>query len=101
MDKAKGKPRTPGQDSASLAKQAEAAFGKGGDGLAWLRDDGAVCFGDECVVINRDKTTGALELQVKPDKCGAATGEVILDHLIRTAGKGVNIKIPPMEDKPK
>lgn len=101
MGKTKDESKKSFDSPSSLKNEVEAAFGKGGDGVAWIREDGAVCIGDGCVVIDRNKTTGQLDMDIKPDKCGSAVGEVILDHLIRTAGKGVNIRIPPIEDKPK
>ena len=72
---------------------------KGRDAFIWIRDDGAVCFGDECATLKPgpDKT---LELAIKPDKCGSQVGEIILDHLIKTAGQGVTIKIMPVGDPP-
>lgn len=80
----------------SLKDQVTAAFGEGGDAGVWIRADGAVCFGDECVVI-KPAPDGTLDLEVKPDRCGAEAGGIILDHLIKTAGKGVNIRIPPAD----
>ena len=98
MDKAKDRQRTINSAS-SLKDEVKEAVGKGRDYFVWLRDDGAVCFGDECVVLNRNEATGELDMEVKPDRCGAVAGEKILDHLIRTAGKGVHIHIPPIEGK--
>jgi len=86
----------PPSPAASLKNQVEKAFGEGGDAGVWIREDGAVCFGDECVVI-KPAPDGTLDLEVKPDRCGADAGSVILDHLIKTAGKGVNIRIPPAD----
>jgi len=80
----------------SVENEVKEALGEGGDSLVWVRDDGAVCVGDECIAINPGED-GSLDIQIKPDKCGSEAGSVILDHLIRTAGKGVNIKIPPVE----
>ena len=80
----------------SVKDEVEKALGGGGDTGVWVRADGAVCFGDECVVIKPGEN-GTLDLEVKPDRCGSEAGSVILDHLIRTAGKGVNIKIPPVD----
>ena len=74
------------------AKVLEAAA-KSGAGAAWIREDGAVCFGDECAVL-KPTEQGKLGLTIKPTRCGEATGRVLLDYLIRTAGKGVVIEIP-------
>jgi len=81
---------------ANIASTQEEAFElaqKTGVGFGWIREDGAVCFGDECVVIQPNEK-GKLQLTVKPNKCGELTGRVLLDYLIKTAGKGVVIEIP-------
>jgi len=36
---------------------------------AWIRDDGAICFGDECAVL-KIADNGKLALTVKPTRCG-------------------------------
>jgi len=66
---------------------------KSGAGFAWIREDGAVCFGDECAVL-KPTESGKLGLTVRPNKCGEETGRVLLEYLIKTAGKGVQIEIP-------
>jgi len=81
---------------ASVEGEVKEALGKGGDSAVWVRDDGAICVGDECIVIKPSTENDSLDIEVKPDKCGEAAGSVILDYLIRTAGKGINIKIPPV-----
>jgi len=63
------------------------------DSFVWLRDDGAVCFGNECAVISPTET-GRLGLTIKPDRCGEQIGAILIDYLVRTAGKGVVIEIP-------
>jgi hypothetical protein len=73
-------------------KALEAAT-KSGAGFAWIREDGAVCFRDECVVL-KPQDDGKLNLQVKPSRCGKETGRVILDYLLKTTGKGITIEIP-------
>jgi len=85
---------------ASTQEEAGELALKAGVGFGWIREDGAVCFGDECVVIQpNDK--GKLQLTVKPNRCGELTGEVLLDYLIKTAGKGVVIEIPSeLEETP-
>lgn len=74
------------------AKALEAAA-ESGAGVAWIRADGAVCFGDECAVLKPNEQ-GKLQLTVKPSKCGEETGRVLVDYLVKTAGKGVVIEIP-------
>ena len=63
------------------------------DSPVWVREDGAICFGEECVSIV-PTSTGRLGLTIRPDKCGEQAGAILLDYLIRTAGKGVVIEIP-------
>jgi len=74
-----------GKDGADQAKAKRDAV--------WVREDGAICFGEECATI-APTDTGRLGLTIRPDKCGQATGAILLDYLIRTAGKGVVIEIP-------
>ncbi|MBA7555025.1 hypothetical protein ES705_47670 [subsurface metagenome] len=78
--------------SRAQAKALEAAA-KSGAGFAWIREDGAVCFGDECAVL-KPTADGKLGLTVRPNKCGEKTGKILLEYLIKTAGKGVQIEIP-------
>ena len=80
-------------DTARAEAKALEAAAKSGAGFAWVREDGAVCFGDECAVL-KPTDNGKLGLTIKPSKCGEQTGRVLLDYLIRTAGKGVQIEIP-------
>lgn len=74
------------------AKTLEAAT-ESGASLAWIREDGAICFGDECAVL-KPTPEGKLGLTVKPNKCGEEQGRLLLDYLLKTAGKGVLIEIP-------
>ncbi|MBA7712925.1 hypothetical protein ES703_121919 [subsurface metagenome] len=74
------------------AKALEAAT-ESGASLAWIREDGAICFGDECAVL-KPTPEGKLGLTVKPNKCGEEQGRLLLDYLLKTAGKGVVIEIP-------
>ena len=78
--------------SRAQAKALEAAA-KSGAGIAWIREDGAVCFGDECAVL-KPTEDGKLGLTIRPNKCGEETGRILLDYLVKTAGKGVQIEIP-------
>lgn len=77
----------------TLGKKVGEDYGEVAGRFAWVREDGAVCFGDECVTIKPDDK-GKLNITVKPSRCGEATGKVILDYLYKTAGKGVVIEIP-------
>jgi len=82
-----------GANIASTQEEALDLAEKVGVGFGWIREDGAVCFGDECVVIQPSEQ-GKLSLTVKPSKCGELTGRVLLDYLVKTAGRGVQIEIP-------
>jgi hypothetical protein len=66
------------------------------DRRVWVRQDGAVCFGDECVIL-KPESDGALRLEIHPDACGEQAGSVIIEHLIKSVGKGVHIVIPATE----
>lgn len=79
----------------SIRSEAEAndAIAQSRAGFAWVRSDGAICFGDECAVL-KPTESGKLGLTVRPDRCGQETGRLLLDYLINTAGKGVQIEIP-------
>ena len=79
-------PNTPKSKARETAKEA-------GLGAGWVREDGAICFGDECVVL-KPQDNGKLHMEVKPTRCGEETGRILLDHLVKTAGKGVVIEIP-------
>lgn len=63
-----------------------------------LREDGAIVFGNGCLIL-KPTDDNKLKLTIAPTKCGEATGKVVLDYLLRTAGKGVIIEIPPVEEK--
>lgn len=80
-------------DTARAKAKALEAAAKSGAGFAWVREDGAICFGDECAVLQPNER-GKLQLTVKPSRCGEETGRVLLDYLVKTAGKGVVIEIP-------
>jgi hypothetical protein len=80
-------------DSTGAQSKALEAAAKSGAGFAWVREDGAICFGDECAVL-KPTQNGKLGLTIKPSKCGEQTGRILLDYLVKTAGKGVQIEIP-------
>ena len=63
------------------------------DSSVWLRGDGAICFGNDCASL-KPTESGKLKLTVKPNRCGEAIGTQLVDYLIKTAGKGVEIEIP-------
>ena len=67
--------------------------GSGEKDAVWLREDGAICFGDGCASL-KPTESGKLKLTVKPNRCGEAIGTQLVEYLIKTAGKGVEIEIP-------
>lgn len=87
----------PGKRKSDTVARAESealeAAAKSGAGLAWIREDGAVCFGNECAVLQVTEQ-GKLSLSIRPNRCGEEAGRVLLDYLVKTAGKGVQIEIP-------
>jgi hypothetical protein len=68
-------------------------------GNAELRKDGAVVFGGGCLIL-KPTEDDKLKLTIQPTKCGELQGKVLLDYLVKTAGKGVIIEIPPAEEEP-
>jgi len=84
-----------GKSSATVRAESKAleAAAKSGAGIAWIREDGAICFGDECAVLKVTEQ-GKLGLTIRPNKCGEEAGRILLDYLVKTAGKGVQIEIP-------
>jgi len=72
-----------------------------GDSGIWIREDGAVCIGNECVSIK----TGAdheMELTVDPDRCSCEIADKFLDIVSAgvLSGKGITITMKPRTKKP-
>jgi len=78
--------------SNALKKQVEKALGKSGKGAMWVRDDGAICFGDECVVFFQRKS-GGIDIAIDPTTCGGEFGEALVDKFSKGVGRDVNLKI--------
>lgn len=100
MDKAKRKGNA--DTTHRLKDEVEKATGSRGDELTqelhigvWVREDGAVCFGDECVVVKPEGVNNALSIEIDPSSCGSVAGEAIVEHLIKTIGRGgeTNFKV--------
>ena len=81
----------------SQAEAQELAKGAG-FGHTTLQDDGTVVIGGGCAAF-KPTVEGPLKITIQPSKCGEAHGKVLLDYLIKTAGKGVLIEIPSIEDQ--
>lgn len=92
MDKTTSKSGGKKITSQSIKDEADKALGTSGTRAVRIREDGAVCFGDDCVII-KPAADGTLDLEVDPSSCGTVAGKKVLEHLISTAGKGVNIKV--------
>jgi len=75
-----------------LKKKVEKALGSSGKGAMWIRDDGAVCFGDECVVFSQRKS-GGIDIAIDPSTCGGEFGEALVDKFSKGIGRDVNLKI--------
>ena len=88
-----------GKESAKgLKKQVEAALGGGGRGDIWVREsDGAICIGDECIVVS-SRASGGINIDVDSGAWGSAYREKLVDKLIKGAGKGVNIRVRSKRD---
>ena len=54
----------------------------------WIREDGAICIGDECMVIKRREGSRDLDIEIKPDRCGEAIAEAFSDTIYKTIGRG-------------
>jgi len=81
-----------------LKKQVEKALGGGGRGDIWIREsDGAICIGDECIVVS-SRASGGINIDVDAGACGSAYREKLVDKLVKGAGRGVNIRIRSKRD---
>jgi len=98
MDKTKGKrdgATAPGtQDKAKETAHPDRA------GAIWVREDGAVCIGNECITL-KNADDGALDLTLDPDKCGCEERGTLLDTLAAciVSGKGINLAIKPRQQQ--
>ena len=85
-------------NSLGAGKQAVEAVEKRAIDVAWVRADGAICFGNECVVIKPEPGGKNLDVEIKPSECGEETGNILLQHLIGTVGKGGNTRFTVKSD---
>lgn len=86
--------RSGATDPTSLEGQAAKIAQESGLGSVRVREDGAICFGNDCVTL-KPNANGKLHMEIRPTLCGEATGRILLDYLYKTAGKGVVIEVPP------
>jgi len=92
MAKKRGSKRPRKDSSNTLEKQVAKALGPSGKGAMWIRDDGAVCFGDECVVFSQRKS-GGIDIAIDPTTCGGEFGEALVDKFSKGVGRDVNLRI--------
>jgi hypothetical protein len=93
MDKgSKAKRSVAGGDPAGVKAEGGAPTAAHQPGAVWVRDDGAICVGNECIVIKREPNTKNLDVEVAPTRCGEETGEAIVEHLLKTVGRGGNTR---------
>jgi len=97
MDKTKGNRAITSEKSLNL--EAKKDTGEARSGSIWIRDDGAICIDNECVVIQSAKD-GAVDFTVDPNKCSCETGSSIYEAILKSAlsGKGSRITIKPKEE---
>jgi len=84
VEKRKGKRQ--GSAVTSLKKQVRKAAGssKSGDDF-WVREDGALCWGNECVVINPDKD-GNIDVEINKNR--GCDVHAFAEAIGKTVGKG-------------
>lgn len=68
------------------------------DFAVWVREDGAVCVGNQCIVIKREPGGKNLDVEIKPTQCGEAAADALLDTLLKTVGKGGNTRFTVKSD---
>ena len=64
------------------------AIMEAGGGAVWVREDGALCVGDECMVIKPRAGSRDLDIEIKPDRCGEAVAGQFADVIYKTIGRG-------------
>jgi len=107
MDMAK-KPRPAGDGSpnpqANPSQEAAGSSGQAGKGSVgwWTRDDGAICYGNECVVLS-GSPTGDLKVEVNPNNgCEVQNiAELIFDTVGRGGETTFKVQKGNPQDEPK
>jgi hypothetical protein len=89
----------PKTDDQSAFGRLKEAGNRTEDSGVWIREDGAVCFGNECVVLSK-QASGELNFEVDPSACGKETGKVVLSYLIDNLAsqEPINIKVKPQKE---
>jgi len=93
----KGKRPSPTQknDVGKAGELGEALAMRG----AWIREDGAICFGNECVVI-QSRGDGHIDFEVDPTACGEEIGKAVLDAFLKNVAHQaeISIKLKPKQE---
>jgi len=97
MAKKRGSKRSGKDSSKTLERQVKKALGSSGKGAMWIRDDGAVCFGDECVVFSQRKS-GGIDIAIDPTTCGGQFGEALVDKFSKGIGRDVTLRIKRLSE---
>ena len=94
MDKTKRKGNDKPEGGVDIQAQADPE--RSGSGRVWVREDGAICIDNECVVI-QSAEDGALEFTVNPNVCSCKAGSSIYESILKSAlsGKGSRITVKP------
>lgn len=59
-----------------------------GSAPVWVREDGAICIGNECMVIKPRADSRDLDIEIKPDRCGESVAEAFADTIYKSIGRG-------------
>ncbi len=70
------------------ADEAAETVREGGLGTPWIREDGAICFGAECLVLKPSDDGKNLDIEISPTRCGELHAEALRDTIFDTIGKG-------------
>ena len=80
----------------SFKNKAEETPSQNRDGTVWIRDDGAICVGNECIVI-KGELGREMELTIDPDKCPCEIEDKIIEAITGSvlSGKGITVSMKP------
>jgi hypothetical protein len=96
-----GKRRRPVDATPGVAEQTPADVSQGGESPVWVRADGALCVGNECIVIKRGEDR---QLNVEINRNGGCEVDALAELVWDTIGRGgdTNFKVKGhLESKPK
>ena len=92
----KAKSERNGIPTSSTKSKAEETSSQNRDGTVWIRDDGAICVGNECIVI-KGELGREMELTIDPDKCPCEIEDKIIEAITGSvlSGKGITVSMKP------